>query len=97
MALVVVVVVVQVFWKPQNLIQRWRTENKGEEELLETNSSEGEEQFSCNQIQMIPNVAVALDWKSTTKMKMWFLGAPDLTDPEHATPGPASLKKKRSS
>ena len=39
-------------------------ENKGEE-VLETNSMEGEEPSSCNQIQMISNVAVALDWKST--------------------------------
>jgi hypothetical protein len=69
--------------------------NKGEEELLETKSFEEEEPVSCNQIQMIPNVAVALDWKST-KTKMRFLGAPDLSDrsdPEHATPGPSSLKK----
>ena len=93
MALVLVVVVVLVFfWTPQHLLQRWKIENKGEEELLETNLFEGGEPISCNQIQMILNVAVALDWKST-RTKMWFLGAPDLTEPEHATPGPTSLKK----
>lgn len=96
LALILVVVEEeQISWTPQYLLQRLRMENKGEEKLLETYSFEGEEPVSCNQMQMIPNVAVALDWKSTrTKM----LGAPDLsdldqTDPEHATPGPSSLKK----
>ena len=55
----VLVVEVEVFWKPQNLFQRWRIENKGEEEPLETKAP-----ISCNQIQMIPNVTVALDSKS---------------------------------
>jgi hypothetical protein len=77
LALLLEVVEVEVFWTPQHLLQRWKIENKGEEELLETNSFEGEEPVSCNQIQMIPNVAVTLDWKST-RTKMWFLGAPDL-------------------
>lgn len=30
-----------VSWTPQYLLQRWRIENKGEEELLETNLFEG--------------------------------------------------------
>lgn len=93
MALVLVVAEEEeLFWTPQHLLQHWRIENK-EEELLETNSLEREELVSCNQIQMIPNVAVSLNWKLTMRTKMWFLGAQDLTDPEHATPGPTSLEK----
>ena len=60
--MVLVVVVEQVFWTP---ILRWRLENKEEEELLGTELYEGEALISCNRIQMIKNVVVALDWKST--------------------------------
>ena len=65
------------------------------EELLEMNSMEGGEALSCNQILMTPSakeVPVSLDWRST-KMKRRFLGAPDRSGPEHATPGASSLKK----